>query len=97
MMRTRMLVLVLTVLFVTAGVVHGATIPLTGSDSRLETTSEGVAGIGFQVEVGLLQTLDVDTKGGSFTRIFIPGFHTSRIEGEPELPMLHSRFPYFAD
>jgi subtilisin-like proprotein convertase family protein len=89
MMRTRMLVLVLTVLFVTAGVVHGATIPLTGGDPRLETTGDGVAGVGFQVEVGLLQTLDVDTKGGSFTRIFIPGFHTSRIEGEPELPMMN--------
>jgi len=85
----RMSVLTLAVLFVTAGVVHATSIDVTGSDPKLEITSEGPDGIQFRVEVGQMETFDVSTKGGDFTRILIPGFHTSMIEGAPELPMMN--------
>ncbi len=89
MMRSRMSIVAVTILMVAASVAQGSTIPLTGNGPSLATTNDGVAGITFHVEVGQLQTLDVNTKGGGFTRIFIPGFQNSHIVGEPELPMMN--------
>ncbi len=86
---SRMSILALTILMVTAAVAQGATIPLEGNGPNLAITSDGAAGIAFRVEVGQLQTLDVNTKGGGYTRIFIPGFQNSHIVGEPELPMMN--------
>ncbi len=88
-MRTRMLVLALTVLFVMAGTAYGATIPLTGNGPVLATTSDGIAGVSFRVEIGELQTLEVNSKGGGYTRLFIPGFQSSHVAGDPELPMMN--------
>ena len=36
-----------------------------------------------------LQALNVATKGGEFTQLFIPGFHSSMTEGAPELPQMN--------
>ena len=89
MMRTRMFGLVLAGVLLVAGGAQAASIALSGSTSKLQTTSDESGKIAFRVEVGQLQTLDVNTKGGGFTRIFIPGFHSSQIAGEPELPMMN--------
>ena len=43
----------------------------------------------YSVEVGELAAMDVMTKEGLFTRLLIPGFHTSKREGAPELPMMN--------
>jgi len=88
-MRSKMLYLVLAIAVVTAGVAQAANIPLTGGTPRLATTADGSAGIEFRVEVGQLQTLNVKTKGGSYTRLFIPGYQSSHLEGQPELPMMN--------
>ena len=42
--------------------------------------------------------MDVMTKEGPFTRLLIPGFHTSHVEGAPELPMMNRliEIPYGA-
>ena len=89
MMRTRLFVLALTVLFVTAGIAQAVTIPVSGNNPQLGITADESTELSFQIDIGMLETLDVTTKGGDFTRIFIPGFHSSRIEGEPELPMMN--------
>lgn len=89
-MRMRMVLGALIIFAMTAGTAMAANIPLTGDDSRLTVTSESRSGLSFHVEVGALQTLDVETKGGDFTRLMIPGFHTSMVEGQPELPMMNS-------
>jgi subtilisin-like proprotein convertase family protein len=44
------------------------------------------------IEVGEIRTLDVDTKEGSFTRLIIPGFQSSKDVGQPELPMMNRLF-----
>jgi subtilisin-like proprotein convertase family protein len=84
-----MFVLSLTVFLLAAVAAQAVTIPVTNKAPRLEVTADGSSSITFRVEVGRLEALDINTKGGGFTRIFIPGFHTSRIEGEPELPMMN--------
>jgi len=48
-----------------------------------------MAELNFRVEVGSIETMDVTTKGGDFTRLLIPGFHTSQVAGQPELPMMN--------
>ena len=49
----------------------------------------GLAELSFRVDVGELTAFDVMTKEGPFTRLLIPGFHSSKIEGAPELPMMN--------
>ncbi len=43
----------------------------------------------FHVEVGQIEAMDVKTKGGDFTRLIIPGYHTSKEVGQPELPKMN--------
>lgn len=88
-MRLRMLLGALLVFALTAGTAMAANIPVTGEASGLQISSESRGGLNFHVEVGSLQTMDVTTKGGQFTRLVIPGFHTSMVEGQPELPMMN--------
>ena len=33
--------------------------------------------------------MDVETTEGVFTRLSIPGFHTSKVIGSPEIPMMN--------
>ncbi|MCB1183785.1 carboxypeptidase regulatory-like domain-containing protein [bacterium] len=89
MKRSRLLHLVWLTALLTAGLASAATIPLTGDASRLATTGDGLDRLDFKVEIGRIETIDVNTKGGGFTRLVIPGFHSSHIEGEPELPMMN--------
>ncbi len=43
----------------------------------------------YTVSVTELVALDVNTDEGVFTRLMIPGFHSSHDEGSPELPMMN--------
>jgi len=88
-MRLRMLLGALLIFALTAGTAMAANIPVTGDASSLQISSETRGGLNFHVEVGALQTMDVTTKGGDFTRLVIPGFHSSMVEGQPELPMMN--------
>jgi len=73
-------------------------IPLDPASSRVELLAQDANSLRFRVEVGELQTLDVQTPEGPFTRLIVPGFHHSKIEGAPELPMLNRlvEIPYGA-
>ncbi len=88
-MRLRMILGALVIFALTAGTAMAANIPVTGEASSLQISSESRGSLDFHVEVGGLQTMDVTTKGGQFTRLMIPGFHTSMVEGQPELPMMN--------
>jgi len=64
-------------------------IPLQGGNPQLEVVSQSLDELSFRVDVGELTAFDVTTKEGPFTRLLIPGFHSSKIEGAPELPMMN--------
>jgi len=74
-----------------AGAAFGATatIPVKGGASQLLLTSDRDDAMYFRIDVGSLTSLDVTTKAGDFTRLTIPGFHSSHVEGAPELPMMN--------
>ncbi len=65
------------------------TIPLSRSDAQLELLDQRGDVLHFHVEVGDLKAMEVTTKEGQFTRLFIPGFHSSQTVGAPELPMMN--------
>ncbi|MEZ4389405.1 MAG: C25 family peptidase propeptide domain-containing protein [Candidatus Krumholzibacteriia bacterium] len=87
-MRLRMLAAALAVLTCTAAMA-ATTIPLGGDTSQMSLINESKAGLTYRIEVGELQALEISTKGGMFTQLFIPGFHTSMTEGAPELPQMN--------
>lgn len=88
-MRRTMLVAAFLAAACAAGSALAAGIPLSGASPALEVTRDAGNGLAFHVEVGQIETLDVSTRGGTFTRLIIPGFHTSKIEGSPEIPMMN--------
>jgi subtilisin-like proprotein convertase family protein len=88
-MRLKMILGVLLLLAFSATFASAATIPVTGDNSQLQLANETRGELNFRVEVGTIETMDVSTKGGDFTRLLIPGFHTSQLEGQPELPMMN--------
>ncbi len=88
-MRLKMLLGMLLLLAISAGFASAATIPVNGANSQLQLTNESKDELNFRMEIGTIEIMDVTTKGGDFTRLIIPGFHTSKIEGQPELPMMN--------
>jgi len=72
-----------------AGAQAATTIALSGDQPRMTLLDQGKAGLTYHIEVGQLSALDVSTKGGEFTQLFIPGFHSSMTEGAPELPQMN--------
>jgi len=73
-------------------------IPLGPERNSLTLVSQQRDALVYQVEVGELAALDVTTPEGLFTRLLIPGFHSSHREGEPELAMMNRliEIPYGA-
>jgi len=63
-------------------------IPVNGK-SHLALTNQSADQLNFHVQVGDLQAIEVETSEGTFTRLMLPGFHSSKVEGSPELPMLN--------
>ncbi len=92
--------LFLVALLLTATTAFAATheINLTAESSHISLVAHDGDALHFRVEVGQLQALDVTTPAGDFSRLLIPGFHSSKTVGEPELPMLNRliEIPYGA-
>ena len=88
-MRMRTTLGALLALTLVVGSAMAGTIPVSGEKSSLQLGTETRSGLDFHVEVGQIQTQDVTTPAGDFTRLLIPGFHTSKAEGQPELPMMN--------
>jgi len=88
-MRMRTTFGALLVLTLVVGTAMAGTIPVSGEKSSLQLANETRGGLDFHMEVGQIQTQDIATQDGVFTRLLIPGFHTSKIEGQPELPMMN--------
>jgi subtilisin-like proprotein convertase family protein len=74
------------------------TIPLAADRSEMTLVEQGADVMVYHVAVGPLTAMDVMTKEGPFTRLTIPGFHTSKTEGAPEIPMMNRvvEIPYGA-
>ena len=64
-------------------------IPLKAGENRLDVQQLSQDELRFRIEVRELATLEVKTKAGAFTRLFLPGFHSSQVEGAPQLPMMN--------
>jgi hypothetical protein len=79
-MRSRLILTVLAVAALWAAAAMGAssTIDLTAGEPQLDLVEESRDALTFHVEVGQLRTMDVSTPEGDFTRLLIPGFHTSK-------------------
>ncbi|MBM4131677.1 hypothetical protein FJ250_11730, partial [bacterium] len=89
MLRRRLLSLMLALLALSAVGAGATTIKLGEEPSALAVTAEKGTGLSFHVQVGELQAIDIATKSGVFTRLAIPGFHTSMQVGAPELPQMN--------
>jgi len=90
-MRVKAMLLILTALVLAAGTAFGAvnSIPVKGGGNQLLLTADRDDEMRFRIDIGELTTMDVATKEGDFTRLTLPGFHTSQIEGAPQLPMMN--------
>jgi len=74
------------------------TIGLSAPEPGMTVLAEDTSELRLRVEVGELKALEVSTSEGTFTRLFIPGFHASQTVGSPELPMMNRliQVPYGA-
>ena len=81
--------LLLAALLVTSASAAVQTVPLTGESTALEMISARSDALHFRASIAELQGLQVQTKAGAFTRLLIPGFHTSMTDGAPELPRMN--------
>ena len=81
-------------LLIVAGVALGDThpIPLDAAETHLTLLDRNQSGLHFRLEIGELVAMDVETEAGMFSRLMIPGFHTSKTVGAPELPMMNRLF-----
>ncbi|MBD3220845.1 hypothetical protein GF314_06345, partial [bacterium] len=97
-MRLRLLA-VATLLLVAGSALAATTIPLGGDAPQMRLMRESRAGLSYQLELGSLRAIEVETKGGTFTQLFLPGQYTSMIEGAPELPQMNRliAIPHGAD
>ncbi|MFH1845331.1 MAG: C25 family cysteine peptidase, partial [bacterium] len=82
--------LLISLLLIASSQVSAATsIPMSVAESQLQLQIQGAQELQFRVEVGDLSAVEVNTRNGVFTRLTLPGFHTSQTEGAPELPMMN--------
>ncbi|MBT4292904.1 hypothetical protein HOD41_09460, partial [bacterium] len=88
MRKLMIMAVVMTALFAFPLMADTFEIPVSGK-SQLALTNQSADQLNFHVQVGDLQALEVETSEGTFTRLMLPGFHSSKVEGSPELPMLN--------
>ena len=88
-MRIHHLMAILLILLAGSALAADHAIPVKGGNTILTHDSAGRDALSFHVEVGALEAVDVKTKAGTFTRLILPGYHTSRDVGNPELPMMN--------
>jgi hypothetical protein len=74
---------------VTFTMAESVRIPLDASQTRLELLSDRGDALTFRAEIGAIEAMEVATPDGVFTRLSIPGFHHSMLEGAPELPQMN--------
>lgn len=65
------------------------TLSLSSASNELTLIDQQGDALHYRMQLGSLTAMDVMTKEGAFTRLLIPGFHTSQVEGTPELPMMN--------
>ena len=90
-MRVKATLLILAALVLAVGSAFGAvnSIPVKGGENQLLLTADRDDEMRFRIDIGELSAMDVTTKEGDFARLTLPGFHTSQIEGAPQLPMMN--------
>lgn len=64
-------------------------IPVSGGRTIMDHNSAAGGDLTFHIEVGALEAMDIKTKAGDFSRLSLPGFHTSQDVGHPELPKMN--------
>ncbi|MCK4306076.1 MAG: hypothetical protein KAY24_17685, partial [Candidatus Eisenbacteria sp.] len=64
-------------------------VPLAADETHLTLLEQEMDALRYSVELSELVAVDVITDEGAFVRLFIPGFHSSHLEGAPELPMMN--------
>ncbi|MBD3335381.1 MAG: hypothetical protein GF355_07675 [Candidatus Eisenbacteria bacterium] len=101
-MRIGMKCFVLALLALTAasaasGEIHR--IPVSELNSGITLMEQSPHRLVFEIHVGELAAMDVETPEGTFSRLMLPGYYSSQAIGRPELPMLNRLFeiPYGAD
>ncbi len=98
-MRKGLLVFLSALLAMSAlAVAEGVRIPLDAPSTSLQLLSDRGDALTFRAEIGALEAMEVATPEGLFTRLSIPGFHSSKVEGAPELPQMNRLYeiPYGA-
>ncbi|MBK6898453.1 MAG: carboxypeptidase regulatory-like domain-containing protein [bacterium] len=90
-MRLKLMLLTTAVVALVASAAFGASgaIPVKDGPNAMQLVDQRGDALSYQVSIGELSALDVATKAGDFTRLAIPGFHSSMVEGSPELPMMN--------
>ena len=73
----------------TGAVAETKSLPVSDEPSRITVLSQSAQQLHLRVTVGGLTALDVASKAGPFTRLVIPGFHSTHLEGAPELPLMN--------
>ena len=73
-------------------------IALDAAETRLELLSQDDFSLHFKLDLSTLTAETVSTPAGEFTRLLIPGGHSSQAEGAPLLPMVNRlvEIPYGA-
>ena len=91
----------ISLLLMWTGLVFGDmhSIPLDADESHITLLDREADGLLFRMEIGELVAVDVETDEGTFSRLIIPGFHSSNSIGSPELPMMNRlvEVPFGAD
>ena len=64
-------------------------IALDAERSVLSLAEQNRNSFDFHMEIGELSAMDVETAEGVFARLSIPGFHSSKVIGSPEIPMMN--------
>ncbi len=88
-MRFRILMVMMMLLLAGQSLAADHSIPVTGGQSVMSHSQTRSGDMTFHVEVGQIEAMDVKTDGGDFTRLIIPGYHTSKAVGQPELPQMN--------
>ncbi len=76
-------------LFALSAMAATTTLPIGDELNGLTLTAAEDNVLKFRAELGSIEAMEVNTPEGLFTRLTIPGFHSSKVEGGPELPQMN--------
>lgn len=89
MPKRALIALMAAIMILSVGLAQAGLIPVKGTSS-LELVDRTDGGLTYRLQVGDIQTLDVRTEAGDFTRLILPGFHATKTTGAPELPLMNT-------